>query len=99
MALSLGLSKTDARKAPEIETVECRRDIFASLRAQLRLWLSWGAQVETAESGLKFDQGERIFHQKFGYGKITSIDGNKLEVEFEKAGTKKVVDSFVERTK
>jgi len=56
-------------------------------------------QVETNDGVLKFDLGERIFHQKFGYGKITSIDGNKLEVEFEKAGTKKVVDSFVKRGK
>jgi DNA helicase-2/ATP-dependent DNA helicase PcrA len=45
-----------------------------------------------------FNIGERIFHQKFGYGRITSIDGNKLEIAFEKAGTKKVVDSFVEAT-
>ena len=56
-------------------------------------------QTDHTESGLSFEPGERIFHQKFGYGKITSIDGNKLEVAFEKAGTKKVVDSFVERTK
>ena len=41
--------------------------------------------------------GERIFHQKFGYGRVFSIDGNKLTVDFEKAGRKKVVDSFVER--
>ena len=41
--------------------------------------------------------GERIFHQKFGYGKITSIDGNKLSIDFEKAGAKRVLDSFVER--
>jgi DNA helicase-2/ATP-dependent DNA helicase PcrA len=41
--------------------------------------------------------GERIFHQKFGYGRIAAIDGNKLTVDFEKAGQKKVLDSFVER--
>ncbi len=40
--------------------------------------------------------GLRVFHQKFGYGKILSVDGNKLEIEFEKAGRKKVIDSFVE---
>jgi len=45
-----------------------------------------------------FKTGERIFHQKFGYGTIQSSDGNKLEVNFEKAGTKKVLDGFVERT-
>ena len=39
--------------------------------------------------------GDRIFHQKFGYGAITGIEGDKLEIEFEKAGTKKVVARFV----
>jgi DNA helicase-2/ATP-dependent DNA helicase PcrA len=43
-----------------------------------------------------FQVGERIFHQKFGYGSIARIEGNKLTVDFEKAGQKKVVDSFVE---
>jgi len=41
--------------------------------------------------------GDRIFHQKFGYGDIVSVDGNKLVVAFDKAGEKRVVDSFVER--
>ena len=48
----------------------------------------------TPEGG--FDLGERIFHQKFGYGRILTIDGEKLEIAFEKAGTKKVMMSFVE---
>ena len=41
--------------------------------------------------------GERIFHQKFGYGSITAAEGTKLTVAFEKAGEKKVLDGFVER--
>ncbi|GGA13454.1 ATP-dependent helicase [Neptunicoccus cionae] len=39
--------------------------------------------------------GDRVFHQKFGYGAVTGIEGDKLEVAFEKAGVKKVVASFV----
>jgi len=39
--------------------------------------------------------GQRVFHQKFGYGEIMEIDGNKLEVEFDTAGSKRVIDSFV----
>jgi len=35
-----------------------------------------------------------VFHQKFGYGQVVKIDGNKLTIAFEKAGEKKVVDSF-----
>ncbi len=44
-----------------------------------------------------FERGERIFHQKFGYGRIDAIEGTKLTVNFEHAGTKKVISSFVER--
>ncbi|MGI9416126.1 MAG: DUF3553 domain-containing protein, partial [Hyphomicrobiales bacterium] len=47
--------------------------------------------------GADFDLGERVFHDKFGYGSIASIDGNKLTIDFEKAGRKRVLDSFVER--
>ena len=36
-----------------------------------------------------------VFHEKFGYGRVTSADGNKLEIAFEKAGNKKVIDNFV----
>ena len=38
-----------------------------------------------------------MFHQKFGYGLITGIEGNKLLVAFDKAGEKKVIDTFVEK--
>ncbi len=39
--------------------------------------------------------GMRVFHQKFGYGAIAEIEGNKLEIDFEAAGRKRVMDSFV----
>ncbi len=39
--------------------------------------------------------GKRVFHQKFGYGKVLNIDGNKLEIAFEKSGTKIVMKDFV----
>jgi DNA helicase II / ATP-dependent DNA helicase PcrA len=39
--------------------------------------------------------GQRVFHGKFGYGTIAAIEGNKLEIEFEHAGRKRVLDSFV----
>ena len=45
----------------------------------------------------EFSLDDRVFHQKFGYGQVVRIDGNKLTIAFEKAGEKKVVDSFVER--
>ena len=42
-----------------------------------------------------FTEGERVFHQKFGYGAVIGIEGDKLEIHFEKAGIKKVVARFV----
>jgi DNA helicase-2/ATP-dependent DNA helicase PcrA len=40
--------------------------------------------------------GQRVFHSKFGYGLIAAIEGNKLEIDFEHAGRKRVLDSFVD---
>ncbi|MGB3314782.1 MAG: UvrD-helicase domain-containing protein [Albidovulum sp.] len=42
-----------------------------------------------------FTEGDRVFHQKFGYGIVEGIEGDKLEVAFDKAGTKHVVASFI----
>lgn len=44
-----------------------------------------------------FGLGERVFHLKFGYGAIADIEGNKLTIDFEKAGRKKVLESFVKK--
>ena len=45
----------------------------------------------------QINYGQRIFHQKFGYGRVEAIEGNKLTVRFDKAGIKKVIDTYVER--
>ena len=39
--------------------------------------------------------GARVFHDKFGYGVVAAQEGNKLEIDFETAGRKRVIDSFV----
>ena len=44
-----------------------------------------------------FAVGDRVFHQKFGNGNVIHVEGNKLTIAFDRAGTKKVVDSFIER--
>ncbi|HEX9466027.1 MAG TPA: UvrD-helicase domain-containing protein [Alphaproteobacteria bacterium] len=43
-----------------------------------------------------FAEGARVFHQKFGYGRVIAAEAGKLDIEFDKAGRKKVMDSFVE---
>ena len=62
---------------------------------------AYEAQAElvatSAPSAASYGAGERVFHQKFGYGHVAEIDGNKLTVDFDKAGRKKVIDSFLER--
>jgi DNA helicase-2/ATP-dependent DNA helicase PcrA len=45
-----------------------------------------------------YKRGDRVFHLKFGYGVVKAIEGNKLTVTFDKAGEKKVIDSFVEKS-
>ncbi len=42
-----------------------------------------------------FTEGDRVFHQKFGYGEVMAIEGDKLLIEFDKAGSKNVVAKFV----
>ncbi|HXI87027.1 MAG TPA: UvrD-helicase domain-containing protein [Parvularculaceae bacterium] len=44
----------------------------------------------------KFAIGARVFHQKFGYGKVSAAEGQKLTVDFEHSGLKKVIDTFLE---
>ncbi len=58
---------------------------------------AWEVKERPAKAGA-FQVGERIFHQKFGYGRITGIEDNRLDIDFEKAGQKRLLDSFVEKT-
>ena len=57
---------------------------------------SWSAQ--TSDPGAsQYARDDRVFHQKFGYGRVRYVEGNKLTVEFDKAGEKRVIDQFVSR--
>ena len=55
--------------------------------------------VIDAQAASRFEPGARVFHQKFGYGTVSEIEGDKLTVAFEKAGEKKVVASYVTEAK
>ncbi|MCQ1778849.1 UvrD-helicase domain-containing protein [Neorhizobium galegae] len=50
-----------------------------------------------ADTPSQFSVGDRVFHVKFGNGNISAIEGNKLTIEFDRAGQKRVLDGFVER--
>ncbi len=51
--------------------------------------------AKSGDEDSHYQRGDRIFHQKFGYGYIRAVEGNKLTVDFDKAGEKRVIDSFV----
>ena len=69
----------------------------SSPRAREPITIDGTLVAASTVKGAGLSVGMRVFHQKFGYGRIAQVDGNKLTVDFDKAGQKKVVDSFVER--
>ncbi len=59
-----------------------------------------GRLIATSDPGVSasaYKRGDRVFHQKFGPGQVMGVEGNKLTVEFDHAGEKRVLDSFVTR--
>ena len=72
---------------------------FRSRRAELGKLIEGKAEILQSRPPGKtgsFKAGDRIFHDKFGYGLVEAVDGNKLDIAFEKTGRKKVIDSFVQ---
>ncbi|MGC1346787.1 MAG: UvrD-helicase domain-containing protein [Methyloceanibacter sp.] len=68
----------------------------SSPRAREPITIDGTLVAASTVEGAALSVGMRVFHQKFGYGRVAQVDGNKLTVDFDKAGRKKVVDSFVE---
>jgi DNA helicase-2/ATP-dependent DNA helicase PcrA len=54
-----------------------------------------GELVASSSAGSSFAKGARVFHTKFGPGAVAAVDGNKLTIDFDKAGRKMVLESFV----
>jgi DNA helicase-2/ATP-dependent DNA helicase PcrA len=50
-----------------------------------------------ADQPSKFTVGDRVFHIKFGNGNVVTVEGNKLTIDFDRAGQKRVLDGFVEK--
>jgi DNA helicase II / ATP-dependent DNA helicase PcrA len=80
---------------PGWQRAQQRRDSGEALRSSPKF--IEGESTIVGATGLGYEVGTRVFHQKFGYGKILSVDANKLTVDFDKAGEKRVIDTFVER--
>jgi len=84
-----------ARNRRSSDTVFAERQSASLRRGPLTIEGELVARSTAAPSA--YAVGDRIFHLKFGYGAVVSIDGNKLTVAFDKAGEKRVIDSYVER--
>ncbi len=78
--------------APKVEQRDWRAEVASILGSVVG-----GKQTGTAaKDESKFSKGSRIFHQKFGYGRVAAVQGKNLEIDFEKAGHKKVLADYVE---
>ncbi len=87
-----------ATSSPPPERGRVREGVnFGRPRARLPLTIEGELVAKSTGTVSDFAIGDRVFHLKFGNGNVTAIDGNKLTIAFDKAGEKRVVDSFVER--
>ena len=69
---------------------------LAARRARVIEPGAWEARERPAQPD-QMSIGQRVFHQKFGYGRVTEVEDDKLDIAFEKAGAKRVLDRFVEK--
>lgn len=90
------------------EHIELQSDIASASSGRSSHWDSSGLSPKVPQrqiherkvvndAGDTFERGCRVFHDKFGYGKVIHIDGHKLDIAFDKAGKKRVMDSFVQK--
>ena len=86
-----GMAQAPFRKAPD----GAGGGHFGAARPPLQI--DGEILARSSGSASAFLQGDRIFHVKFGNGSILHIDGNKLTIDFDKAGRKMVLDNFVTR--
>jgi DNA helicase II / ATP-dependent DNA helicase PcrA len=85
---SPGWKRAQANRAAAAGTVRSRPPLI-----EAQAW-----SVQTSDPGAsQYARDDRVFHQKFGYGRVRFVEGNKLTVEFDKAGEKRVIDQFVSR--
>jgi DNA helicase II / ATP-dependent DNA helicase PcrA len=87
-----GWQRAQRRNAEETQQPGFSRD-SAARRGPLTIE---GELVAKSSASSSFNKGARVFHMKFGPGTVAAVDGNKLTVDFDKAGRKMVLESFVQ---
>jgi len=93
-AVSTGWRGTSAGWGAAWESARDRRNARAPILIESGRAPPRGQEVRKIGG---FAIGDRVFHQKFGYGTVRAVEDNKLAIDFEHAGDKKVMDAFVER--
>ncbi len=96
-----GWQRAKAREAAERDS-NWSRDADRRRQASLKpmrapITIEGELIASSSAQGAGYAVGNRVRHQKFGAGTVTDVDGNKLTIEFDHAGKKRVVDSFVAR--
>lgn len=69
---------------------------FPLVARRVRTVEAWEQPVRPARADA-IPVGARVFHQKFGYGTVRAAEDDRLDIAFDKAGEKRVLDRFVER--
>ncbi len=94
-----GWRRAQARAPSSPPPARGRSPGFAGREGVRRAPLTIEGELVAKSTGVAsvFKIGDRVFHDKFGNGDVTAVDGNKLTIQFDKAGEKRVVDSFVRR--
>jgi ATP-dependent DNA helicase UvrD/PcrA len=87
---SASIEREQRISAPAVFPVMARRPALPQA--------SWETAARPARAE-RIEVGARVFHEKFGYGRVIAADDDKLDIEFDKAGQKRVLDRFVERAK
>ncbi len=84
--------------SPGWKRAQANRAASGGARTRPPLIEAQAHSIQTSDpAASEYERGDRIFHQKFGYGIVNAVEGNKLTVAFDKAGEKKVIDTFVTR--
>ena len=89
--------RTDRRRGAMAETSALFADVDARPNRRgppLLEGVPYSTEARAAPAAA-FSVGQRVFHEKFGYGAVLSVDGDKLQVAFEKSGTKNIFHTFV----
>jgi DNA helicase II / ATP-dependent DNA helicase PcrA len=85
-------------ESPGWKRAQANRAAAGGARTRPPLIEAQAYTVQTSDpSATQYARGDRVFHQKFGYGRVSAVEGNKLTVNFDHSGEKKVIDTFVQR--